>query len=149
MMLRDKIPVITLWPEWAYAICYLGKRVENRSWKPTRILGRRIAIHAGKHIGGKPSKTAVKSGLEAVHTMYAGANPGRELNITSAPIITSSIVATAIVSGCVHSDRHLLPWGARGQYQWVLNEVVVLAEPIPISGKQGIWYYPLTAKLAE
>ncbi len=44
---------ITLWPEWAWAICCLNKRVENRGWHPgVSMLGEDIAIHDGKCIGG-------------------------------------------------------------------------------------------------
>ena len=39
---------ITLKHPWAFAIARLGKRVENRTWKPpNRLLGQRIAIHGG------------------------------------------------------------------------------------------------------
>lgn len=27
---------LTLWPEWAYAVCHLGKNIENRQWVPPR-----------------------------------------------------------------------------------------------------------------
>ena len=40
---------LTLTPEWAWAVTALDKRVENRTWRPPeRMIGQRIAIHAGK-----------------------------------------------------------------------------------------------------
>lgn len=45
---------LTVWPEWAWAICFLMKDVENRSWQaPETSWGHRLAIHAGMAIGGR------------------------------------------------------------------------------------------------
>ncbi len=39
---------LTLTPEWAWAVCRLGKRVENRTWAPpASAIGTTIALHAG------------------------------------------------------------------------------------------------------
>ena len=47
------LPCLTLWPEWAYAVKYYGKPVENRSWPfPKHLAGGWLGIHAGKKIGG-------------------------------------------------------------------------------------------------
>jgi hypothetical protein len=58
---------ITLWPEWSAAVAWLDKGCENRTWWPPRELeGQRIAIHAGKHIGGRPGRPAMAEGLEGL-----------------------------------------------------------------------------------
>ena len=45
---------ITLYPEWAWAVVNLDKRIENRSWFPYRdLIGTRIGIHAGRAFEGK------------------------------------------------------------------------------------------------
>jgi hypothetical protein len=50
---------ITLWPEWAFAVCALFKRVENRGWAPPlKMIGQRFLIHAGAAIGGRPGNEA-------------------------------------------------------------------------------------------
>ena len=42
---------LTLWRPWPAAICYFGKRVENRTWcPPAYLLGQDLAIHAGVRI---------------------------------------------------------------------------------------------------
>jgi len=47
---------LTLWPEWAWAVCCLFKRVENRGYKPPASdIGAPLMIHAGKYIGGRPT----------------------------------------------------------------------------------------------
>jgi len=61
---------LTLWPEWIWCIDHLGKRVENRTWKPPeKFIGHRIALHAGAHIGGRAGRAATASGLRAVGSM--------------------------------------------------------------------------------
>ena len=45
---------LTIWPEWALAFQILQKDIENRVWRaPPSLVGQRIALHAGKRIGGK------------------------------------------------------------------------------------------------
>lgn len=59
-----RLDVLTLWAEWAAGIAYLGKLTENRGWWPPRsLVGRRFAIHAGAHIGGRPGWPAHDIGL--------------------------------------------------------------------------------------
>ena len=61
---------ITLWPEWVWAIFHLGKGVENRTWAPPRkLMGQRIALHAGAHVGGRPGRVATEAGLRGVGFM--------------------------------------------------------------------------------
>jgi len=44
---------LTLWPEWVITITHLGKRVENRTRKPPqKLIGKRVALHASKTLGG-------------------------------------------------------------------------------------------------
>lgn len=63
---------LTLWPEWAWAICYLGKPWENRprpaSWYGIQP-GVPFAIHGGAHLGGRSGLPATLEGLEAVKRM--------------------------------------------------------------------------------
>ena len=56
-----RLRALTLWPEWAWAIHHLDKRVENRTW--ALPVGEWFALHAGKHLGGRPGHDA---GVEAV-----------------------------------------------------------------------------------
>ncbi len=61
---------LTVHPEWGFGIHYLGKRDENRGGPPPITLTGDdppwIALHAGKHIGGRPGKVAKREGLEAL-----------------------------------------------------------------------------------
>ncbi len=64
---------ITLWPEWTWAINLpgpLSKRVENRGFAIwPRLLNEWVAVHAGKHIGGKPGRGYTYGGLLGVRDM--------------------------------------------------------------------------------
>lgn len=66
---RGVTRALTLWPEWGVAFTKLDKRVENRPIPPFRnLIGRRIAFHMGKWIGGR------KAGLlEGLYALFATA----------------------------------------------------------------------------
>lgn len=137
-MPTDPLLALTLWPESAWAICALDKRVENRPWQPgQRIrIGDRFAIHAGKHIGGRPGRRATNDALEALHTMSCGLLPdGWESRALNAP--RSAIVAVATLDAT--DNAHQTRWDVPGAWHWRLRDVVVLPEPIPCRGALGLW----------
>lgn len=150
---------LTLWPEWAHAIRFLGKLVENRGWRPTLPL--RLAIHAGAHIGGRKGKVALREGLEAVElTAYQPDAPlvhlchdarGRLLpqlrrdGEAPRPVLTSAVVATATVKRVLEPVDGLTgrdPWHVPDQYGWQLDDLVVLRHPLrDIKGAQNLWAF--------
>lgn len=143
---------ITLWPEWAWMICALGpgrpdglvpKLVENRDWHPGNRLppGTRIAIHAGKHLGGRSGGPAADEAVASVVHMFRRANPGRELPFDfRAGLLASdrsAIVCTATVDSFDRSSR--TGWDVPGVWRWRLRDVFVLSEPVACKGAQGLW----------
>lgn len=156
--MADAFPAITLWPEWAWAICFLDKRVENRDWHPPRhLIGRRLAIHAGAHVGGRKGAVARGEGIDALARMASFANwkqttdadnwghadflycvrGGVTKDTAEHPIVTSAIVAVATLAGADTEDR--TPWDVPGCWHWRLDDVVVLDPPAPMRGAQGLW----------
>jgi hypothetical protein len=158
---------ITLWPEWAHAIVHLGKRVENRDWRPpASLIGQRIAIHAGKSIGGRPGAASVREGVASLHracpySIVTEIMPDhREVAIGSVwhpvrGVETSCILATAILGEPVESaeaegerapDIARPEWAAwgdlRSRFWWPLLDVRRVAIPVPCGGKQGFWAVP-------
>ncbi len=147
----------TLWPEWAHAVCWLGKRIENRPGKPwAKLIGQRVGIHAGAYIGGRKGRPAEDEGM--VSLWRAGEAAGikwghwsRYERIahpvgSSPPIVTGAIICTAIIARCQrnHSTSRLQcptpPWGNPDSPRWWhLEDVEVLPEPVPCKGKQGFW----------
>lgn len=160
---------ITLWPEWAWAICYLGKATENRSWYPPReLIGRRLAIHAGAYVGGRKAQAAAAEAVDAVSRMagFAGwritthsdrrgpfaieAVRLRERAATTfaadgphlagfGSVPTSAVVAVATLASVDDEDR--TPWDVPGEWHWRLADVVVLDRPVPMRGAQGLWHW--------
>lgn len=126
----DALRGLTLWQPWAHAVAHLGKRVENRPWKPpSTILGRLVAIHAAARRDEADElraeqfiRTAVGLDVPAASTLSRG-----------------TIVAIARVTGFVTKSTD--PWFF-GPYGWQLTDVVALPEPIPCRGMQGLWPVP-------
>lgn len=52
----------------------------------------------------------------------------------------SGIVATAVLHHTVTVSDD--PWRDTSAYGWVLTDVIVLSEPIPCRGAQGLWSIP-------
>lgn len=164
-MPAETLPALTLIPPWAHAVAHWGKRVENRSWAPPRgLLGKQIAIHSGKSPWRqrKNGEWAINEGaLEDVREAIRfceKASAGEVPNPTTAKWIherCSAVLCVATVAGWVHEDGYRAlnrperfasrtdtgPWFV-GPYGWVLSDVVALPEPVPCSGKQGVWSLP-------
>jgi hypothetical protein len=140
---------LTLWPEWAWAVAHLGKDVENRAWAPNGqtwhgVEGRLFAIHAGKHVGGKPGVRAYREGVAMVldmaevagHAMHEVApRMHQELAIS-----TSAILAVVTIGEPTRSSPS--PWAVPGRWHWPLLQVRTLAAPVPCRGAQGLWVIP-------
>ena len=152
---------ITLWPEWAFAITHLSKRVENRTWDPPAgVVGTRIAIHAGAHVGGRKATRATIEGGEAMQETAEAAGweigwgtqdslcvdfrrQGTKGQRTQ-KLTTGAVVATAIVHSVRDADTSVLA-GAEHDWDvgprcWVLRRVRWLIYPVPMKGAQGLWH---------
>lgn len=141
---------LTLIQPWAYAVEHLGKPVENRTWKPpAAIIGKRIAIHAGKSIDRDTLADFVEDGVIV--------NPKG--------IPRGAITCSAIVRGWVEGDQEILPSARRlfgwskplteaealealrcrwwaGPVGWVLGDVISIDGPVACSGALGLWTVP-------
>ena len=138
---------LTLWPEWVWAIDNLDKAVENRGWPlPDKMIGTRIALHAGASIGGRKGRVAEREGIEAVATMahLAGWTVTQAsvhaLDFTKGEVVKrmtfseiprSAITSTAALASCtapspVHSEDG---WYV-GDFGFRLADKIVLPEPI-------------------
>ena len=105
---------LTVKQPWAAHIVYGGKRVENRVWHaPRSIVGTRIGIHAGLGVDRNA--------------------PPHDSGCHSALIGTAVVVAS--VEACPPGQED---WWI-GPHGWVLDDVVELAEPIPMRGQLGVW----------
>ncbi len=123
---------LTFHQPWAHAICHLGKRVENRGWAlPRWLLGRSLAIHAGKSIA---------SVIEDADDLRAeGFDVPWEL-------VLGAVVAVATVSQRVTSAADLRADQRRwwvGPHGWCFTHVVALQNPVPARGLRFLWPLPV------
>ena len=161
---------LTLWPEWIFAICHLGKMVENRPWCPPKdVIGERIALHAAAHIGGGAGgRISTEFGLGAVGAMAAREGWASVINDKMKYMLFSNVVKkgspvemhfksdgldlpdsckivvrSAIVGTAIIrgvTRGDRLPWGVEGQYHWHLEDLVIFKDTISAKGKQRLWY---------
>ena len=135
---------LTIRIPWPWAICYLGKPLENRDWRPSPAMlrpGEKFAIHAGK----MPSAMEIEGAFEGMYAMDAISDSLKLPTLTQLRTQESAIVAVATYGGAVtaHSSRWFV-----GRYGWkLLGErddvpLIVLPEPVKCMGHQGLWNVP-------
>lgn len=121
---------LTIHQPWAFCIAQDTKRIENRRWPPTKwIIGKRLAIHAGK-----------KLDEDAMHWLR---DRGLDVPLRSS-LPMGTVVAVAKVLGWTDHLRSSHPqakWFA-GPCGWVLDEVVALPQPVVCRGYQKLWRLP-------
>ena len=162
--LPDRLPCLTIWPEWVYGIVVLGKDIENRGpWLSERLRryqGHYIGIHAGKNIGGKAGsgvsdysavRLVIETASDAAHRF--GGQRFENLAVSErGKIIDSAIQATRALASSIAVIARLgapLPtsypprmegWHATNQIGWKLKDAIVLPRPVLCKGLQGIWF---------
>lgn len=140
---------LTLHAPWAWAICHLGKDIENRSWQPpATMIGERIAIHAGSkalwkwriwqlvaEVWDEVDQSEILEKVER-YTSIVSANDSS----TVRDRFCSSIVATAVIESVLPPKSANDGWHMANQYGWKLTDVKVLSQPVPIArGMLGFW----------
>lgn len=152
---------ITLWPEWAYAVLFLGKDVENR---PIRLPPGRYALHAGKHIGGKKGPEAERQGALSLIRLAVGAPLSEAAALALLPSIRplcGCVVGVIDVERVYRGASDRVPpsrslWAGydaidpftiseSGERPTIANPIKlrhVAAAPIPCRGQLGLWRLP-------
>jgi hypothetical protein len=146
------LKALTMHPEHAHSVAHLGKIIENRTRKPwAKLIGERIAIHAGQYIGGRKGKPGGDEGMTALWRacvaadVYPNFNKHRRLAGLRAPlpIVCSAVVCTAVLVRCEKNEgQPPPPWALPSPYWWHLADVELLPEPAPCKGAQGFWEWP-------
>ena len=151
---------LTLYPEFAWAIHALDKRVENRGW--ALPLNQWFALHAGKNIGGRASAEGREEGLISLQQMaeragWTVAREHRQVVQTTrlwfkrkdhprVLVVNVDEIPTSALTGAFRVLRIEPPhlgdlggWRAPAQVGNVI-EYRPLATIIPgVKGKQGLW----------
>lgn len=164
---RGVTHALTLWPEWQWPIRDLPttpKRLECRSWSaPPWVLRRPVALHWGRHIGGRPGDVARLQGCRAVlaGARRAGWRRARALGPFAAELergderVTFDAAALETSGiGLIVEFREVLaprassrePWYVPGTFAWRF-EVLERLPLIGCGGSRGLW--PLRSLLGE
>lgn len=115
------IKVLSVRPEWSWAIFYAGKIVENRSWA-TRHRGR-LLIHASLRPDRAARPFMAALGIEVPAAVPRG-------------VVLGSVVLVDVV------DDADSPWAELGQKHWLLEDPQPWPEPVTAKGDLGLWDWP-------
>ncbi|MGA4844719.1 hypothetical protein [Streptomyces sp. G45] len=106
---------LTIRQPWADAVAYLGKTIENRTWRTTYTGP--LLIHAGLGVDKEAAKQA-PAGL---------------------PGVRGAVIATARLTGCHRCDGECSRWAEPGVWHWELTDVQALTEPVRVTGARRLW----------
>jgi hypothetical protein len=124
---------LTLKQPWAFAVAELGKNIENRKWPaPPKIVGQRIAIHAGL---SWDREGMIRMGCIGRELGHGDKIPGWY----EKDYVKGKIVAVATLAEVVTSHPSL--WFG-GPYSFVLTDVRKVSEPCSAKGYQRFWKLP-------
>ena len=135
MSIQEELRALTLWRPWPNVILYGGKRVENRPWKPWKVvMGKYIALHAGFTYDDEAARWM------RLKRLY---DPPSEKDCPS-----GCIVGVARVVGYINkqgidqngnpNEAVKSPWFF-GPYGWLLDNVTPLSNPVAVKGARGLW----------
>jgi hypothetical protein len=131
--LPDELPVhvLSVRQPWAHAIIYLGKDVENRTWKPDRPC--RVLIHASRRIAFD------RRGLNALAAMRPRL---RNLPLDLDDYSYGQIIGRVDVVSWDRIQGRGRPWSVDGQWHWHLTNVVPIQRPIEMKGRPSFFPAP-------
>lgn len=170
---------ISIRQPWAFAICYFGKRIENREWdlrggniaQARRLVGSDILIHAAKGC-------TYDEWEDAADFMGSFAHPNTATErVTIKTVPRGFIVAMAklarVTYTTLHEHRNTLdriecnlcgapipemggepcpkadPWAIPGTVGLILDDVRLLPHPVPFKGALGFFEVPDGAPCGE
>lgn len=134
--------VISVWQPFASLAALGHKRIETRGYPaPKALIGERIGIASTKVI--KPEqRAAYNDETFQKHYQPLGMPPLEELQhgyLLATVLLHSCDVITEEDLEDVTDEEQAFGWWRPGRYAWRLRDNEPLADPIRVSGQQGIW----------
>lgn len=134
---------ITLWNPWAMLVALGHKKFETRSWKtPYRGL---LAIHAAKRWDRRVERLAPKA-VDGWRLQDQPMQFGKVLCICE--LVECHIMTNRLINAQTPKEIAVGDW-QQGRYAWELKLIKVLDEPIPFTGRQGLWNWDMPNGLVE
>ena len=124
---KSDLRALSIVQPWAECIVFYGKNIENRSWSTERR--GYIAIHASAKFD---------------KNRYDKVKKKHRLNIDPDNSSFGCILGFARITDVV--DKHSLTRKTKkwfvGDYGFVLDDIIVLKDPVPAKGSLGFWKIP-------
>jgi activating signal cointegrator 1 len=154
---------LSLFPIWAWAVCYAGKLLENRAWSSAPEYRGPLLLHASLGKRGSAGRTQYASAAMWMQqrrlAIPAGSirlreEPDALVIPTPATLARGSLVARCRLDGILRTKADFAAYaanvpGGEAQRVWwdgglafVLADVEPLPEPIPWKGLQRIFNVP-------
>jgi hypothetical protein len=134
--MTHSMPAITLWGPWAQFVALRLKSIETR-WHDRfkSLVGKRIAIHAGKSFVREDLDEAIAEfGLDAELVNHP------LMSVRGAVVCTALVRANLKLGGMAHTRRKAL-CDCAGKHGLVLDSIKVVDPPAFVQGHQGIWQW--------
>lgn len=122
--LIESIPIkgLTLHRPWAHAIAFLGKDIENRTWRCPSKVGDWVAIHSGQKIDD-----------EGMHWIFQNTGVAVDGDLPG-------IVAIARFAGNRQpSESGRSIWHREGQIGWHFDQVIPILPIVEHRGQTSLW----------
>lgn len=127
------LSALTVRQPWASLIINGIKDVENRSWRSTDIIGRRLVIHAGITVDHSAFRDRT-----VISSLFGGMTIGDAARgLRTVPY--GAALGTVTVADIVRDSTSR--WAESGSWHWVLRDPERWEQAIPFRGKQGLWRF--------
>jgi hypothetical protein len=140
-----KMKALTLKHPWPWAILWLGKRVENRSWSPWSLrVGEWFALHGGREPSGAGYWEARRIARELAKKT---GNTDGDIH----PFVWTGIFALTQYGGLIDTDSQDVWYDGPDYCGWKLENLIVVKPAIQCPGAQGLWTVPpqIAARLGK
>jgi len=136
---------------WAWLVVMGRKTVETREWSPgyaglrdaRRLVGRRVAIHAGKAVDRSAIRTLEEYGVDLSRADFRPGLIGLVRLVAVRPMLSADVVAAVDLrmpgSG---RDRLRHVYNVSGLTALLVSEAVRLRDPVPCIGRLGFFDLP-------
>lgn len=143
------IRALTLWQPWASLLAVGVKAHETRSWRiPPKMLGTRIAIHAGS---GRAPESMVTVELAALCARTFGEDWRTTLpkgRVLCTCRLAADLATEDAVEGADPDDVVSGVW-TPGRHAWLIEDILHVDRTEPVSGRQGLWTWSYEGILEE